>query len=135
MNYELCRPEPLSMARLTVLLRGAILICHNYVRPHITLKNGTPAEVAGIEVRGEDKWLTLIRNAKGTRSSLPYHKRRPCSHTFRTRRGRLVSWTRFSHRLAVVESQRLPCSLAENFPLCKEGSYREAQPQAHLPLP
>jgi hypothetical protein len=38
-------------------------ICHNYVRPHIGLKGKTPAEVAGIEVEGKDKWLTIIQNA------------------------------------------------------------------------
>jgi hypothetical protein len=27
------------------------------------LKYRTPAEAAGIEVQGEDKWLTLIQNA------------------------------------------------------------------------
>jgi hypothetical protein len=39
-------------------------IYHNYVRPHEALKGKTPNEVAGIKVEGEDKWLTLIQNAK-----------------------------------------------------------------------
>lgn len=39
-------------------------IFHNYVRPHMGLDGKTPAEVAGIEVRGDNKWLTLIQNAK-----------------------------------------------------------------------
>lgn len=38
-------------------------IFHNYVRPHMALDGKTPAEVAGIEVQGNDKWLTLIQNA------------------------------------------------------------------------
>jgi len=38
-------------------------IYHNYVRPHMALDGKTPAEVAGIEVKGENKWLTLIQNA------------------------------------------------------------------------
>ncbi len=38
-------------------------IYHNYVRPHMALKGKTPAEVAGIEIQGENKWLTLIQNA------------------------------------------------------------------------
>ncbi|MGA8858120.1 MAG: transposase, partial [Candidatus Bathyarchaeia archaeon] len=38
-------------------------IYHNYVRPHMGLDGKTPAEVAGIEVKGKDKWLTLIQNA------------------------------------------------------------------------
>ena len=37
-------------------------ILHNYVRPHIALKGKTPAEVAGIKVEGENKWITLIQN-------------------------------------------------------------------------
>ncbi len=38
-------------------------IFHNYVRPHEGLKGRTPAEVAGISIEGENKWLTLIQNA------------------------------------------------------------------------
>ena len=38
-------------------------IYHNYVRPHEALKGRTPAEVAGIEVRGKNKWITIIQNA------------------------------------------------------------------------
>jgi hypothetical protein len=29
-----------------------------------TLKGKTPAEVCGIEIKGENKWKTLIENAK-----------------------------------------------------------------------
>jgi putative transposase len=36
---------------------------HNYIRPHKALDNKTPAEAAGIEVKGKDKWMTLIQNA------------------------------------------------------------------------
>jgi transposase-like protein len=38
-------------------------IYHNYVRPHMALDGKTPAEVAGIEIKGKDKWLTIIQNA------------------------------------------------------------------------
>jgi len=38
-------------------------IFHNYIRPHQALKGKTPAEVAGINVEGENRWLTLIQNA------------------------------------------------------------------------
>jgi transposase-like protein len=38
-------------------------IYHNYIRPHEALDGKTPAEKAGIEVKGTDKWLTLIQNA------------------------------------------------------------------------
>ena len=36
---------------------------HNYIRPHMALDGATPAEKAGIEIKGQDKWLTLIQNA------------------------------------------------------------------------
>ena len=39
-------------------------IYHNYVRPHMALDGKTPADKAGIHVIGENKWLTLIQNAK-----------------------------------------------------------------------
>jgi len=38
-------------------------IYHNYIRPHEALEGKTPSEKAGIEVRGTDKWLTIIQNA------------------------------------------------------------------------
>jgi transposase-like protein len=38
-------------------------IYHNYIRPHEALNGKTPAEKARIEIRGKDKWLTLIQNA------------------------------------------------------------------------
>jgi putative transposase len=41
---------------------------HNYVRPHMALKGKTPAEMAGIKVEGENKWLTLIQNASRKRT-------------------------------------------------------------------
>jgi transposase-like protein len=37
-------------------------IYHNYIRPHKALGYKTPAEVAGIQVRGKDKVLTIIQN-------------------------------------------------------------------------
>jgi hypothetical protein len=46
----------------TPILTG-MQIYHNYVRPHEALKGRTPSEAAGIEVKGENKWLTLIQNA------------------------------------------------------------------------
>ena len=39
-------------------------IFHNYIRPHMALEYKTPSEMAGIQVRGKDKWMTLIQNAK-----------------------------------------------------------------------
>jgi len=50
----------------TPILTGYQLF-HNYIRPHMALKGKTPAEVAGIEVKGKNKWLTLIQNASAKR--------------------------------------------------------------------
>jgi hypothetical protein len=44
------------------LLTG-LQIYHNYVRPHMALDGQTPSEKAGIQIKGNDKWLTLIQNA------------------------------------------------------------------------
>jgi hypothetical protein len=38
-------------------------IYHNYIRPHEALDGKTPADVCGIVVEGENKWITLIQNA------------------------------------------------------------------------
>jgi transposase InsO family protein len=46
----------------TPILTG-MQIYHNYVRPHMSLDGQTPADRAGIVVKGKDKWLTLIQNA------------------------------------------------------------------------
>jgi len=44
---------------------------HNYIRPHKALGYKTPAEVAGIHVKGQDKWLTLIQNASSKNALQP----------------------------------------------------------------
>ena len=45
------------------LLKG-IQIYHNYIREHEGLNGQTPAEKCGIKIEGNDKWLTIIQNAK-----------------------------------------------------------------------
>jgi transposase-like protein len=47
-------------------------IYHNYIRAHEGLDGKTPAEQAGIQVEGNDKWLTLIQNT----SHVPKRNRR-----------------------------------------------------------
>ncbi|MCZ7383382.1 MAG: DDE-type integrase/transposase/recombinase [Candidatus Methanoperedens sp.] len=47
----------------TPILQG-MQIYHNFVRPHEALNGKTPAEACGIEVVGENKWITLIQNAR-----------------------------------------------------------------------
>ena len=44
------------------LIRMAVLH-HNFIRSHRGLDGKTPAEAAGIVIRGHNKWLTLIQNA------------------------------------------------------------------------
>ncbi len=46
----------------TPILKG-YQIYHNYVRPHESLDNDTPAKRCGIEIEGANKWLTIIQNA------------------------------------------------------------------------
>jgi transposase-like protein len=46
----------------TPILTG-MQIFHNYLRPNQGIDNHTPSELAGIQVKGENKWLTLIENA------------------------------------------------------------------------
>ncbi len=38
-------------------------IHYNFVKPHQALEGQTPAERAGVGVEGQNKWLTLLRNA------------------------------------------------------------------------
>ncbi len=39
-------------------------IYHNYFRPHMALNGQTPAEASGIKIEGDNKWITLIQNAR-----------------------------------------------------------------------
>lgn len=36
---------------------------HNFLRPHMGLNGKTPADKCGIEIQGNNKWLTIIQNA------------------------------------------------------------------------
>lgn len=44
------------------VLRGYQLY-HNYFRTHEGLNGKTPAEAAGIQIQGENKWMTVIQNS------------------------------------------------------------------------
>ena len=46
----------------TPILKG-YQIYHNFMRPHEALNGKTPAEACGIDVVGDNKWITLIQNA------------------------------------------------------------------------
>ncbi|MGH9984773.1 MAG: DDE-type integrase/transposase/recombinase [Nitrososphaeraceae archaeon] len=51
----------------TPILTGYQLF-HNYMRPHMALDGKTPAEMCGIEIGGDNKWKTIIENAKNDKS-------------------------------------------------------------------
>ncbi|WXG46491.1 MAG: DDE-type integrase/transposase/recombinase [Candidatus Atabeyarchaeum deiterrae] len=46
----------------TPILKG-YQVFHNFIKPHEGLDGKTPAEACGIEVKGDNKWITLIKNA------------------------------------------------------------------------
>jgi hypothetical protein len=46
-------------------------IYHNYLRPHEALDGKTPAEACGIEVQGENKWITLIQRSSEEKGKKP----------------------------------------------------------------
>jgi transposase-like protein len=52
-----------TLKRMDSPILAGYRIYHNYIRPHEALEGKTPSEKAGIEVRGTDKWLTIIQNA------------------------------------------------------------------------
>ncbi len=54
---------PGLMKKPSPLLLGC-QIYHNYVRSHMDLDGKIPAEACGIEIQGDNKWKTLIQNAK-----------------------------------------------------------------------
>jgi transposase-like protein len=64
-NGELRQREKVmrSLKRPDTPILSGYQIYHNYIRPHEALDYKTPAEVAGIHVKGKDKWLTIIQNA------------------------------------------------------------------------
>jgi putative transposase len=52
----------------TPILKGYQLF-HNFIKPHEGLNGKTPAEACGIKVKGENKWKTLIENARARERS------------------------------------------------------------------
>jgi putative transposase len=65
MNGEIRDREKVSrnLKRDDSLILAGMQLFHNYVRPHMGLSGKTPADMAGIKVEGDNKWLTLIQNA------------------------------------------------------------------------
>ena len=60
------RDREKTMRRLkikeTSILKG-MQVYHNFVKPHEGLAGKTLAEACGIELKGDNKWVTLIQNA------------------------------------------------------------------------
>jgi len=52
-----------GLKKVDILILKGYQIYHNYIREHQVLRH-TPAEKCGIEIEGENKWLTLIQNAR-----------------------------------------------------------------------
>lgn len=75
MNGELRQREKVmrTLERPDTSILTGMQLFHNYIRPHEALKGKTPASAAGIEVEGENKWLTIIQNASES-------KGRPLKH-------------------------------------------------------
>ena len=46
----------------TPIIEGHRLF-YNFIKPHESLNGNTPGEEAGITIEGDNKWLTLMRNA------------------------------------------------------------------------
>ncbi len=44
-------------------------IQYNFVKPHMALDGQTPSEASGINIKGTNKWLTLIQNASKSRTT------------------------------------------------------------------
>jgi len=56
----------------TPILQG-MQIFHNYIRPHEGLDGLTPSEACGIEIKGDNKWITLIQDASNNREQSKAH--------------------------------------------------------------
>jgi len=65
MNGELRQREKVmrTLEKPDTEILSGMQIYHNYIRPHEALNGRTPSEAAGIEVKGENRWMTLIQNA------------------------------------------------------------------------
>jgi hypothetical protein len=58
-----------TLEKMDTPILSGMQIFHNYIRPHQALKGKTPTEVAGIQVKGKDRWLTMIQNASLTKKN------------------------------------------------------------------
>jgi transposase-like protein len=75
MNGEIRDREKVmrSLKKMDSPILTGYQIYHNYVRPHMALENQTPADLAGIQIHGENKWLTIIQNASTRKERFRYY--------------------------------------------------------------
>lgn len=52
-----------GLKKMDTLILAGYQLYHNYFREHQGLVGKTPAEVAGIKIEGQNKWVTVIQNA------------------------------------------------------------------------
>jgi len=52
-----------SLKKKDTTILKVMQLFHNFIRPHEGLDGKTPAEACGIQIKGENKWITLIQNA------------------------------------------------------------------------
>jgi hypothetical protein len=53
-----------SLKRVDSPILSGMQIHHNFIRNHMALNGKTPSEMVGIKIDGNNKWITLIQNAK-----------------------------------------------------------------------
>lgn len=53
-----------GIKKMTTPILPGYQLYHNYIREHEGLEGKTPAEVAGIKIEGQNKWITIIQNAR-----------------------------------------------------------------------
>jgi putative transposase len=51
-----------GLKRTDTLILASYQIYQNYMHQHKGLDGKTPAEICGIEIEGENKWITLIQD-------------------------------------------------------------------------
>ena len=51
-----------GIKKIDSVIFSIAILHHNYIKPHSGINNKTSAEMAGIDIQGTDKWMTLIQN-------------------------------------------------------------------------
>jgi hypothetical protein len=72
MNGELrdCERVMRTLEKSDTPILTGMRIYHNYIRPHMALDGKTRADLAGIQIEGENRWFTIIQNASQSAKTL-----------------------------------------------------------------